>query len=206
MNVLVIGCGKVGSKLATVLDQLGHDVCIIDREEAHFELLDHNFSGYTVAGVPIDQDALRRAGIDGCDAVIAVTQDDNVNIMVSQLAREVFHINTVLTRIYDPQRENVFSHFNLKTICPTNLTVDAVCAVLDGATEVQQMSFGMSNVFYSTLPVPQNLVGKTLNDVTLNPGTILFGVQKLNNKLVLASNKRERLEASDKLVFAKLVE
>ncbi|MEG1429610.1 MAG: NAD-binding protein, partial [Hydrogenoanaerobacterium sp.] len=52
MNVLVIGCGKVGSKLATVLDKMGHDVCIVDRDNENFELLDHNFSGYTVAGVP----------------------------------------------------------------------------------------------------------------------------------------------------------
>lgn len=206
MNILVIGCGKVGSKLATVLDKMGHDVCIVDRDETHFELLDHNFSGYTISGIPIDQDVLRRAGIEGSDAVIAVTQDDNVNIMVSQLAHEVFHINIVLTRIYDPQRENVFSHFNLKTVCPTNLTVDAVCAALEGAADLKQMSYGMSTISYYSLPLPQNMLGKTINDLTLEPGSLLFGVQKPDSHLVLAQDRRLRLEAGDKLVYAKLVE
>ncbi|WP_312643203.1 TrkA family potassium uptake protein [Hydrogenoanaerobacterium sp.] len=206
MNVLVIGCGKVGSKLATVLDKLGHDVCIVDRDEEHFELLDHEFSGYTVTGIPIDQDVLRNAGIEGSDAVIAVTQDDNVNIMVSQLAREVFHIDTVLTRIYDPQRENVFSHFNLKTVCPTNLTVDAVCAALEGAVDLTQMTFGTSTISYYALPVPENLVGKTVHDVIPEPGRILFGIQQPDDKLMLADNNQQKLAAGDKLIFAKLVD
>jgi len=206
MNVLVIGCGKVGSKLATVLDKLGHDVCIVDRDAEHFELLDHEFSGYTVAGIPIDQDVLRNAGIEGSDAVIAVTQDDNVNIMVAQLAREVFHIDIVLTRIYDPQRENVFSHFNLKTVCPTNLTVDAVCAALEGAIDLKQMSFGTSTISYYSLPLRENLVGKTIHDVIPDPGSLLFGIQHQDGKLILAHDKREKLNAGDKLVFAKMVE
>lgn len=206
MNIIVIGCGKVGSKLATVLDKIGHDVCIVDRDEAAFELLDHNFSGYTVAGVPIDQGTLKRAGIEGCDAVIAVTQDDNVNIMVSQLAREVFKIDNVLTRIYDPQRENVFSHFNLRTICPTNLTVDAICAALQRSEDIKETTFGGSNVLYYTVPVPQNLVSRALGDVPLESRAILFGIQKSDSRLVLACDKRQTLEASDKLVFAKLAE
>lgn len=205
MNILVIGCGKVGSKLSSVLDKLGHDVCIVDRDEGNFEHLSHDFSGYTVVGIPIDQDVLKRAGIEGSDAVIAVTQDDNVNIMVSQLAREVFHIDTVLTRIYDPQRENVFSHFNLRTICPTNLTVDAVCAALDGATELKQMSFGTSTVFYSAVPVDPHHVGKTIADIIPDPGILLFGVQRGDERIELADNKRLVLESGDKLVFAKLV-
>lgn len=206
MNILVIGCGKVGAKLATVLDKLGHDVCIVDRDAESFERLDHNFSGYTVAGVPIDQDVLRRAGIEGSEAVIAVTQDDNVNIMVSQLAHEVFHIDIVLTRIYDPQRENVFSHFNLKTICPTNLTVDAVCAALEGATDIKQVNFGFSAVSYHSMPVPPSLVGRTLKEVIPDPECILFGVQKQDETLILAHNKTFVLSNSDKLVFAKLVD
>ncbi|MBC8545998.1 TrkA family potassium uptake protein [Clostridiaceae bacterium NSJ-31] len=203
MNLLVVGCGKVGSKLASVLDKMGHDVCIVDRETENFERLDHDFSGYTVSGIPIDQDVLRRAGIENSDAVIAVTQDDNVNIMVSQLAREVFHVENVLTRIYDPERENVFSHFHLKTICPTNLTVSAVCASLERATDYRQIPFGHSNIAYATLPLPSELVGKSIGDVKAEPDTLLFGVLKADQQLVLACNTHAALEPGDQLIFAK---
>lgn len=206
MNILVIGCGKVGAKLATVLDKMGHDVCIIDRDEENFERLDHEFSGYTVAGVPIDQDVLRRAGIDGSDALIAVTQDDNVNIMVSQLAHEVFHLGIVLTRIYDPQRENVFSHFNLQTVCPTNLTVDAICAALEGATDSKQVNFGTTTVSYHCIPVPPGYAGRTIADIVPDPGSLLFGVQKSNSTMVLADHKQHILEPADQLIFAKVVD
>lgn len=96
MNILIVGCGKVGSMLASELDRMGHDVAVLDREEAHFALLDSDFSGYTISGVPIDQDVLKRAGIEGCDAILAMTEDDNVNIMVCQMAKEIFHTKTVL--------------------------------------------------------------------------------------------------------------
>ena len=91
MNILIVGCGKVGSMLASELDRMGHDVAVLDREEAHFTLLDSDFSGYTISGVPIDQDVLKRAGIEGCDAILAMTEDDNVNIMVCQMAKDIFH-------------------------------------------------------------------------------------------------------------------
>ncbi len=90
MNILIVGCGKVGSMLASELSRLGHDVAVLDREESHFSSLDSEFSGYTISGVPIDQDVLKRAGIEGCDALLAMTEDDNVNIMVCQIAREIF--------------------------------------------------------------------------------------------------------------------
>lgn len=73
---------------------------------------------------------MKQAGIESCDAVAAVSQDDNLNIMCSQLAREIFKVPSVLARIYDPAREDVFSHFGLHTVCPTNLTVSAVKSAL----------------------------------------------------------------------------
>ena len=111
MNILVVGCGKVGARLASVLSREGHDVSIVDRFEESFEMLSDDFEGFKTCGVPIDQDVLRRAGIENCDALAAVSPDDNVNIMVRQLAREIFHVPQVLARIYDPAREDVFSHF-----------------------------------------------------------------------------------------------
>ena len=118
MNVLVIGCGKVGSRLADVLCQLGHDVSIIAQKRESFDLLSDDFSGFTIQGVPIDLDILRQAGIEGCDAVAAVTEDDNTNIMVCQIAKEIFNVKKIIARIFDPLREDIFSRFDIQSVCP----------------------------------------------------------------------------------------
>ena len=160
MNILVIGCGKVGSQLASMLSEEGHDVSVIDRDAKNFEMLDDNFSGMTTVGVPIDQDVLKQAGIESCDAVAAVSQDDNLNIMCSQLAREIFKVPSVLARIYDPAREDVFSHFGLHTVCPTNLTVSAVKSALTEIQSIRTINFGAHTLAFNLIQVPDELVGK----------------------------------------------
>ena len=160
MNILVIGCGKVGSQLASMLSEEGHDVSVIDRDTKNFEMLDDNFSGMTTVGVPIDQDVLKQAGIESCDAVAAVSQDDNLNIMCSQLAREFFKVPSVLARIYDPAREDVFSHFGLHTVCPTNLTVSAVKSALTENQSIRTINFGAHTLAFNLIQVPDELVGK----------------------------------------------
>ena len=160
MNILVIGCGKVGSQLASMLSEEGHDVSFIDRDAKNFEMLDDNFSGMTTVGVPIDQDVLKQAGIESCDAVAAVSQDDNLNIMCSQLAREIFKVPSVLARIYDPAREDVFSHFGLHTVCPTNLTVSAVKSALTENQSIRTINFGAHTLAFNLIQVPDELVGK----------------------------------------------
>ena len=128
MNILIIGCGDTGSQLANVLDHMGNQVSVVDRDPETAEELSDSFTGMFTAGVPIDQDVLRHAGIEGCDVVIAVTKDDNTNLMVAQLARDIFGVPKVISRVSDPRREEVFSSFGLSTICPTNLTAESVVA------------------------------------------------------------------------------
>ena len=126
MYIIVIGCGKVGSKLASTLSEEGHDVVIIDSSSENFKMLGSGFNGITIIGVPIDEDILREAGIEKADALAAVTPDDNINIMVSQLASKIFRVPKVISRIYNPSREKVFHEFGLDTICPTSITVNAI--------------------------------------------------------------------------------
>ena len=131
MNVLVVGCGKVGSRLANTLCDEGIDVSVIARTAAEADkMLEPDFKGSLLCGVPIDQDNLKKAGIESCDVVCAVTDDDNTNIMVSQLAKEVYGVKKVVSRILDPERGDIFAHFGLETVCPTKLTVEAICFIL----------------------------------------------------------------------------
>ena len=127
MNILIIGCGRVGSELAELLDKRGHDVSVIDRRPENFDRLPGDFSGFTTTGVPIDQNVLRKAGIESCDAVCAVTQDDDLNIMAAQMAKEIFGVQRVFARISDVDKVDVFKGFGIHTVCPTRLTVLSAC-------------------------------------------------------------------------------
>jgi trk system potassium uptake protein TrkA len=113
-DVVILGCGRVGSRLATMMDGDGFDVTVIDTDGYAFRRLPESFRGRTILGTGIDEDVLRRAGIEGARTFIAVTNDDNPNI-----AQEVFRVPEVLARVYDVERARMYAQLGLKTICPT---------------------------------------------------------------------------------------
>lgn len=126
MYIIIAGCRKVGSNLAIVLSQANHDVVVVDSDPENFNLLGSGFNGLTITGMPIDEDVLRIAGIEKADALAAVSNDDNMNVMISQIASNLFHVPRVITRVYDPERETVFNKLGLHTICPTTLAVEKI--------------------------------------------------------------------------------
>ena len=130
MKVVILGCGRVGSRLATLMEMDGHDVSIIDSNPAAFDRLPGDFNGQTVLGTGIDVDVLKSAGIEGADSFAAVTNFDNTNIMASEIAKEIFGVRKVLARIYDPGRENFYHELGLETVCPTTLVSNAAHNIL----------------------------------------------------------------------------
>jgi trk system potassium uptake protein TrkA len=148
MYIIIAGCGKVGSGLASKLSREGHDVVIIDFDEESFFKLDEDFHGLKITGVPFDQDVLKKAGVEKADAVAAVTPEDNVNIMVSQTAKDIYGVPRVLARIYNPARERVFHQFGLETICPTNLSVEIIGAILVGKTSQATCTIGSNTLSF----------------------------------------------------------
>ncbi len=119
MNVVIVGCGRVGALLASNLAAKGHAVTVIDLEAEAFDRLPSEFNGRTVLGSGTDIDVQRRAGIEQADAFVACTPGDNRNIAASQIAREIFGVRKVVARINDPLRERIFRDLGLETVCPT---------------------------------------------------------------------------------------
>jgi trk system potassium uptake protein TrkA len=119
MKIIVMGCGRVGSRLANVLDSEGHEVTVVDRNQQSFRRLREDFGGRTVLGTGIDEDVLVRAGVEGADVFVATTEGDNRNLMAAQLAQKVFDVPTVIARTYDPGRSEIYEKLGLKTYCPT---------------------------------------------------------------------------------------
>ncbi len=207
MNILITGCGSVGSALANILSERGHDVSIVDRNPDNFQLLSNDFSGITVAGVPIDQDVLKKAGIQGCDALVATSSDDNMNLMVSQMAKEIFGVKKVLARVYDPRREEVFTSFGLPTVCPTNLTVDSVISILTNRDEVQHLTWGSSTLSFALLEVPKQYNGEKMRSIPLASGEAVIGVLHENGQTTLVANVSDyTVYDTDKLIVAKVVD
>lgn len=135
MNVVVMGCGRVGARVASILDNNGHRVTVIDTNATAFRRLSPDFQGDTVLGTGIDEDVLKSAGIEQADAFIAVTNGDNRNIMAGQVARVMFDVGEVIVRIYDPVREDTYRRLGLSTVCPTTtisaLIIDQVIGASD---------------------------------------------------------------------------
>jgi trk system potassium uptake protein TrkA len=124
MKVLIVGCGRVGAWLARLLDADGHKVTILDNDAYSFRRLSFpsqlsDFKGTALVGNGIDEEALRRAGIEEADAFFALTQGDNRNIMACQIAKYIFNVPKVICRIYDPLRQEIYSNLGLQAISPT---------------------------------------------------------------------------------------
>lgn len=119
MKIIILGCGRVGATLATMMDRAGYSVTVIDYSTEAFQRLDSSFSGETLMGDGIDEEVLRRAGIDQAGVFVAVTNGDNRNIMASQIAKDIFNVPGVMCRIYDPIRTEVYQNLGLQVISPT---------------------------------------------------------------------------------------
>ena len=121
MNIVILGCGRVGSTFARLMHRDGHQVTIIDLQSEAFRRLGSKFKGGRIVGNGIDEDVLRRAGIENAQVFIAVTQGDNRNIMAAQIARHVFNVPRVIARIYDPIRADRYRQLGIVTLCTTTI-------------------------------------------------------------------------------------
>src|SRR3954452_7864214 len=135
MYVVIMGCGRVGARLARMLVDAGHEILVMDLTPSAFDRLGRDFPCSTIVGHGIEHDDLVKAGIERADAFAAVTQGDNRNIMAAQIAKHVFKVPKVVTRIYDPIRQDTYAALGLQTISPTVIGASAVLDALLAPTQ-----------------------------------------------------------------------
>lgn len=116
MHMIIVGCGRVGSTVARQLDADGHDVVVIDRRDSAFRRLGDSFGGRTLTGIGFDRSLLERAGINRDSSVMAVTNGDNSNILIARVAREMYGVQRVVARIYDPKRAAIYERLGIATV------------------------------------------------------------------------------------------
>ncbi len=202
MQIIVVGCGKVGSKFAQVMSDEGHDIVVIDNDSSSFERLGASFNGITVLGVPIDEDVLKHAGIETADGLAAVTPDDNINMMACQVAKEIFKVPRVFARIQDPIREQVFYQFGVETICPTDIAVDEIRFMMLGEQSITNHTIGNTVVDFIYENATREQIGTRLDTIKAAKDSMIFGL--LRNGRLHFTAPTLRIEHDDVIVIAKI--
>ncbi|HYP41827.1 MAG TPA: NAD-binding protein [Chloroflexia bacterium] len=146
MKIVILGSGRVGARLAQLMDADGHQVSVIDADPVSLSRLPEDFGGQVIVGTGIDVDVLKSAGIESADAFAAVTNFDNTNIMACEVAKEIFGVKKVLARIYDPGRESLYHELGLETICPTTLISTTARDILEAPEGVEILPFPPHNI------------------------------------------------------------
>ncbi|MDR1713684.1 MAG: TrkA family potassium uptake protein [Coriobacteriales bacterium] len=124
MNIIIVGCGRVGSQLAMLFSESRDEVCVIDSNQTSFKRLGRNFEGRTIIGMGFDEEVLKEAGVEDCDVLAAVTDQDTANLMISEVGRRLFEVPHVIARLYNPSRESAYMQLGLDYVCGTTLVAE----------------------------------------------------------------------------------
>ena len=155
-NIIVVGCGRVGSQLASMLSENDNNVCVIDDNATSLEELGGSFNGSTIEGRGFDEETLIRAGVETADCVAAVTSSDSANLMVSEVASKIFHVPHVIARLYNPGHERTYEQLGLDYVCGTSLVAEEVFAKISSGHASHVDSFGDYEILRFSLDLENN--------------------------------------------------
>jgi trk system potassium uptake protein len=211
VHIVIMGCGRVGSTLAHILEDRGHSVAVIDQDPEAFRRLGPGFKGKKITGVGFDQDVLQAAGIEQAAAFAAVSSGDNSNVIAARVARESFGVERVAARIYDPRRAEVYQRLGIPTVAKVRWTADQMLRRLlpegaealwrdpTGAVVLAEVAYDPAWVGEKTHAIEESMGARVafitrLGEAMLpGPGTVLQEGDVLH---VIAANKDiERIQA-----------
>ena len=161
-NVIVVGCGRVGSQLANMLSDNGNNVCVIDKNADAFANLGRNFNGSTVQGLGFDEETLVKAGVEDCDVIAAVTQFDNTNLMVAEVGSRLYGVPHVIARLYNPDHERAYMQLGIDYVCGTSLVAEDVFSKIVSGHGSHIDTFGEFEVLRFTLDLSSRDNAKTI--------------------------------------------
>lgn len=171
MKVIVMGCGRMGEKVACMLSSDGHEVAVIDADPKLLAHLGSGFTGRKVQGIGFDRKVLEQAGIETADAFAATSSSDNTNIVAARIARDIFHVPRVVTRLYDPRRAEIYRRLGLVTLSMIDWGAERIVELITHSNVDPILSLGKGEVILTSIEIPQNLEGRSVRDL-LVPGEI----------------------------------
>lgn len=186
MRYLIVGCGRVGSTLAKLLDADGHEVVVVDENPSAFKRLGQKFKGHVVVGTGIDYELLKRAGAGSAQGFIAVTNGDNRNVMAALIAQRMFHITKIVARIYDPTRGAMYRDLGIDTVCPTTIGAKMIRDMLMEAPWDTLQSFDFGKVTSLTAVVQSSNAGRRVSELE-RPGRIRIAAVRTGKTVRVAA-------------------
>lgn len=181
MKIMIIGCGRQGAELAKTLSLNGCEVTVVDNDPTAFERLSASFGGRVIPGNGIDRDVLVQGGIEEADGMAAVTASDEINIVTTRLARQVFKVPRVVARVHDPLKAEIYQRLGLMTVTPVMLGTQRFRELLSFSPLYPIKRLGNGEVSIIEIEVPPGLVGRTVNDLNV-PGEIQVTAITRGNK------------------------
>ncbi len=183
MYVIIVGCGRVGSELAKLLSNEGHNVVVIDKNSAAFDRLGGTFNGLTMAGSGFDLKLLKQIGIEKADAFCAVTNGDNTNLISAQVAKKIFNVPKVLARVYDPQRAHIYTALGLDIISGTILFAamlrDKIIESRFSSYLIETKELGVIEI-----EVKDSLIGKSIQDINMPGEFLVVAIRRLDGIVI----------------------
>ncbi len=179
MYIIIVGCGRVGSELAKLLSSEGHNVVIIDKNASSLDRLGNTFNGLSLVGNGFSVDLLKQAGIEKADAFCSVTNGDNTNLIAAQVARKIFNVPKVITRIYDPRRAGIYTALGLDILSGTTLFASMI---RDKIVESRFSSYLIETKDLGVLEIEvrDDLAGKTIADVNIPRELLVAAVRRID--------------------------
>ncbi len=187
VHVVIVGCGRVGSSLARQLEESGHTVAVVDRKSDAFQRLGPDFKGQTISGIGFDRDVLLSAGIDRAEALAAVTNGDNSNILVARVARENFGIDRVVARIYDPRRAAIYQRLGIATVATVSWTTERVLRRMLPEQHSTEWIDPSAKVVLVERTLPNQWAGKRLLELE-DLGIRVVAVSRLGESMLPTAN------------------
>lgn len=198
MRYLIVGCGRVGSALAKLLDADGHEIIVVDENPTAFKRLGQKFKGHVVVGTGIDYDVLKRAGAASADGFVSCTDGDNRNIMAALIAQRMFKIKRIVARIYDPPRGQMYRELGIQTVVPTTVGAKLIRDTLMEAPWDPLQSFDFGKVTSLSAVVTEADAGKKVAEIE-KAGRIRIGAIRRGSAGVLVASNDLVLEKDDEI-------
>lgn len=198
MRCLIVGCGRVGSALAKLLDADGHEVIVVDENPNAFKRLGQKFRGHVVVGTGIDYDVLKNAGAATADGFVAVTDGDNRNIMAALIAQRMFKIKRIVARIYDPPRGQMYRELGVETVCPTTVGAKLIRDRLVEAPWNSLQTFDFGRLTALSAIVRSEATGRRVSEIE-QPGRIRIGAIRRGPSQVSIAKDDAVLEQGDEV-------
>lgn len=194
MFVIIVGCGRIGRMLALELAQEGHNVTVIEKDKERLNELGGGFNGIVIEGLGIDEDTLIKAGIEQADTFLAVSQEDNINMMSAQIAKKIFGVPKVIARNYKPELKDFYEKIGLEVICTSKSTVDTIQnKVLYPDFEIlSQLS--EEKIIFIKIKISGQLAGIELNKLESGAQVKVIQIKRCDESLFPGSDEKTKLD------------